>query len=327
MTMRADRLITLLMLLQTRGRMTAQALAEDLEVSERTIYRDIDALSASGVPVYAERGPGGGCALLDNYRTSLTGLTSDEVRALFMLNIPVALDKLGVSQELRSALLKLSASLPQTRRGDEERTRQRIHLDSSWWFQGQEAAPHLQTLYQAVWQDRQLHLTLRLVYGPLPNTRIERTVAPYGLVAKSSVWYLVYDRDGRMDVCRVSQVLDAQLAEASFTRRDDFDLAAFWKDWCAEFEQARPRFPVKLRLRPGVLAWLPLYLDERMRAQLPLAAVTENEPVELTLTFETLEEARGRLLALGRAAEVLEPRELRLSLADYARQIAAVYAA
>src|SRR5512136_703550 len=136
--MRADRLLSLLMLLQARGRMTAQELAAELEVSERTIYRDINALSASGVPVYAESGPGGGCALLDSYRTNLTGLDQDEVRALFMLSIPAPLDQLGVSQELRTALLKLSAALPDTRRGDEERTRQRIHLDSTWWFQPEE---------------------------------------------------------------------------------------------------------------------------------------------------------------------------------------------
>ena len=143
--MRADRLLSLLMLLQARGRMTAQELAAELEVSERTIYRDINALSASGVPVYAESGPGGGCALLDSYRTNLTGLTADEARALFMLNIPAALDQLGVTQELKAALLKLSAALPEARRRDEERIRQRIHLDSTWWFQAEEPLPHLQT--------------------------------------------------------------------------------------------------------------------------------------------------------------------------------------
>src|SRR5512147_2861952 len=152
--MRADRLLSLLMLLQARGRMTAQELARELEVSERTIYRDINALSASGVPVYAESGPGGGCALLDSYRTNLTGLTADEARALFMLSIPAPLDQLGVGQELRAALLKLSAALPSSRRPDEERARQRIHIDSLAWFQGEDPVPHLHTLQQAVWQDR-----------------------------------------------------------------------------------------------------------------------------------------------------------------------------
>ncbi len=129
--MRADRLLSLLMLLQARGRLTAKALAEKLEVSERTIYRDIDALCVAGVPIYGEAGPEGGYALLDSYRTSLTGLTEGEVRALFMLNIPAPLAELGVSQELRTAMLKLSAVLPAARRSDEERVRQRFYLDST----------------------------------------------------------------------------------------------------------------------------------------------------------------------------------------------------
>src|SRR5512136_1200151 len=154
--MRADRLLSLLMLLQTRGRMTAQALARELEVSERTIYRDIDALSATGVPVYADRGPNGGCSLLDNYRTTLTGLTPDEVRALFMISIPAPLDALGVSPELKTARLKLLAALPGARRQDERLARERIYLDSTWWSLPDEPAPHLQALHQAVWQSQRL---------------------------------------------------------------------------------------------------------------------------------------------------------------------------
>lgn len=145
--MRADRLLSLLMLLQIRGRMTARELAKELEVSERTIYRDIDALSIAGVPVYGEPGPEGGYALVDSYRTNLTGLTEGEVRALFMLSIPAPLADLGVSHELRAALPKLSAALPNARRRDEERVRQRFHLDSTWWRQGEERVPHLQTIH------------------------------------------------------------------------------------------------------------------------------------------------------------------------------------
>ena len=141
--MRADRLLSILMLLQARGRMTAQELAEDLEVSVRTIYRDIDALSVAGIPIYTERGPGGGCALLDSYRTTLTGLTRHEVRALFMLSIPAPLAELGVGQDLRAALLKLSAALPVAHRQDEERVRQRIHLDAVDWFHAREPVPYL----------------------------------------------------------------------------------------------------------------------------------------------------------------------------------------
>ena len=159
--MRADRLLSLLMLLQTRGQMTAQELAKELEVSERTIYRDMDALSVAGIPIYGEPGPEGGFALLNSYRTNLTGLTEGEVRALFMLSIPAPLADLGVSQELRSALLKLSAALPDSHRRDEAKVRQRFHLDSTWWHQGAEQLPHLSTVHDALWQDRQLHIVYR----------------------------------------------------------------------------------------------------------------------------------------------------------------------
>ena len=139
--MRADRLLSILLLLQARGRMTAESLAAELEVCERTVYRDIDALCAAGVPVYGEPGPGGGFALLDRYRTSLTGLTADEVRALFMVSIPAPLARLGVGEHLRTALRKLAASLPESRRQDPERARQRIHLDATWWRQDDERVP------------------------------------------------------------------------------------------------------------------------------------------------------------------------------------------
>ena len=160
--MRADRLLSLLMLLQARGRLTAPKLAQELEVSERTIYRDIDALSAAGVPVYGEAGAGGGYALLDSYRTNLTGLTEGEVRALFMLSIPKPLADLGVGRELGAALRKLAAALPSARRDDEERVRQRFLLDAVGWEQVEESAPHLPTVHQAVWEDRRLHLAYRI---------------------------------------------------------------------------------------------------------------------------------------------------------------------
>ena len=185
--MRADRLLSLVMLLQTHGNLTAQALGEELEVSERTIYRDVEALSFAGIPVYAERGPGGGIALLDSYRTSLTGLNRDEVRALFMLSIPAPLDELGVTADLKAALLKLSAALPAVGRDEQIMARQRIHLDSVAWSQPEQPVPHLQIIHQAVWQDFKLQLRYDLGYFG----EIELLVDPLGLVAKTTVWYLV----------------------------------------------------------------------------------------------------------------------------------------
>jgi predicted DNA-binding transcriptional regulator YafY len=325
--MRADRLLSLLMLLQARGRMTAQELAQELEVSERTIYRDINALSASGVPVYAESGPGGGCALLDSYRTNLTGLTADEVRALFMLSIPASLDQLGVTQELKAALLKLSAALPAARRRDEERIRQRIYLDSTNWFQDADAVPHLPVIYRAVWDDRWVAISLRVQFAAFLQTQIEQVIAPYGLVAKAGVWHIIAARDDQLRVYRAADVIEARLLDETFTRRADFDLAEFWQKWCDGVEQDRPRYEVTLRLAPHFVPIAHHYLGEPVRAAIEQATPDEQGRVTIEVAFESLEEARARCLSLGYAVEVLEPQALRASIADYAEQIQKVYAA
>ena len=262
--MRADRLLALMMLLQTRGRMTAQELAEALEVSVRTIYRDIDALSAAGVPIYADPGPGGGCALLDDYRTNLTGLNEDEVRALFMLSVPAALSELGFGGELRAALLKLSAALPAERRQDAAWVRQRIYLDWTAWQPAEEPAPHLQTIQRAVWEDRKLWLAYQLEYGAY-RQRFERLVAPYGLVAKAGIWHLVCAADGRLRVYGVARLAEVQLTAEPFARPDDFDLSEFWQQWCRDDREMRARFPVTVRMSPH-LAVEPAARTARKRA-------------------------------------------------------------
>ena len=326
--MRADRLLSIMMLLQARGRMTAQVLAEELEVSVRTIYRDLDALSMAGVPVYAERGPGGGCALLDSYRTTLTGLTEDEMRALFMLSIPAALAELGVDQELKAALLKLSAALPTTRREVEERVRQRIHLDSEGWFESREAVPHLHTIQQALWQDRRL----RIIYQLRFEAQAEWVVAPYGLVAKANIWYLVCERKGTIRVYRVSRVLDARIVDEICERPPGFDLSAFWHDWCTVIEENRPTYHVTVRVSPELVQWLPYYWGQTISEALTRSAdrVSVSQPdgegwVTLTLPFESLEDARDRILGWGRAIEVLAPIALRRSVMDHAEQIVRLY--
>jgi len=325
--MRADRLLSLLMLLQARGRLTAGQLAEELEVSVRTVYRDLDALSAAGVPVYAERGPGGGCALVDGYRTSLTGLTADEVRALFMLSVPAALDDLGVSGELRAAMRKLAAALPPAQRGDDERVRGRIHLDWAGRDRTGSAtpqAPHLQAMQAAVWEDRCLSITYRAQVGP-HMVEFERVVEPYGLVAKAGDWRLVACADGAMQVYRVSQVTGAKPRAERFSRRADFDLAAFWRAWCAEQEQNRPSFSATVRVAPALAPYLPFYFGDAIRDMLASAPRSGDGWVTLSLAFERFEEARERLLGFGAAVEVLAPLALRLSVIDFARQIVAHY--
>jgi predicted DNA-binding transcriptional regulator YafY len=319
--MRADRLLALLMLLQTRGRMTAQALATELEVSERTIYRDVDALSAAGVPIYGEAGLDGGYALLDSYRTNLTGLSAGEVRALFMLSIPAPFADLGVSRELKSALLKLTAALPAARRPDEEHVRQRFYLDSAGWQRDEEAVPHLKTIHQAVWENRKLHLTVRAF-----AIQVQKLVDPYGLVVKAGAWYLVCAAHGQIRVHRVSYLLDARLADETFERPADFDLAAYWQASCVEREQNRATFIARVRVAPDFVPVLPRYFSNSIRDKIANAGAPDADGwITLELTFESFEAARDHLLAFGRGVEVIEPYPLRRSVLDFAEQIVALY--
>lgn len=320
--MRADRLLSLLMLIQSRGQMTAQELADELEVSERTIYRDITALSASGVPIYASRGPGGGVRLIDEYRTTLTGLTPDETRALFMMSIPAPLMQLGMGEKFKGALLKLSASLPERQRADESRTRQRILLDSSWWFQAEQQVPCLQTIQQALWQDRRLRIKVRWEFF---NTEFEQDAEPYGLVAKANICYLVYGCGGTPKVRRVSEIVEAELTPEGFTRPPEFELEAFWREWCRRYE-SQPPFCARVRVAPEALPMLAEYMGDRARGHLAQQHVPDADGwVTLDLPFESFITARTRLLGLGRAVEVLEPESLRTSLIDFAEQIVGFY--
>jgi predicted DNA-binding transcriptional regulator YafY len=321
MMMRADRLLSILMILQARGRVTARELAQELEVSERTIYRDIDALSVAGVPVYGEPGRDGGYALLDSYRTDLTGLTEGEAHALFMLGIPAPLADLGISQELKAALLKLSAALPEARRRDHEWMRQRVHLDSTWWHQGEEPVPHLRTIQQAVWQDRRLSLT----YRPLFNLEMEQLVDPYGLVAKAGTWHLVCGAKGRVRVHRVSFLSDVRITDEVFERPPDFDLAAFWEGWCVEYEGWRSVYSVTVRIAPVFAPELPRYFGTRIREKMAQATPDENGWIAIDLSFESFEAARDRLISFGRGVEVIEPQALRRSVLDVAEQVVALY--
>lgn len=320
--MRADRLLSILMLLQVHGRLTAQDLADELEVSVRTIYRDIDALSITGVPIYCERGPGGGCELLESYRTNLTGLTENEVRALFMLSIPAPLGELGVINDLKSALLKLSAALPEYQRGDETLIRKRIHLDSISWESTSESVPCMGTIQAALWKNRRL----KIVYHSSFDTYLQMTVDPYGLVAKTNIWYLVCKRQDHMRVLRVTRVHEAHELEESFVIPAKFDLTSFWEKWCVAVEGNRPQFETTVRVSPDLFPRLPKIFGERVHA-----ASEKGHPPDgsdwtvLKLTFESLNAARDQLLSFGSAVEVLAPIALRRSISDYAEQILSLY--
>lgn len=321
--MRADRLLSLLMLLQTRGRMTAEELAEELEVSVRTIYRDMDALSASGVPIYADRGHGGGIALLDNYRTTLTGFTEDEIRTLFLMSIPAPLDDLGLSQDFRSALLKLNASVPSYYNGSAESSRQRIHIDlEPWGDRSIEPVPFLQVLLQAVREDRMINLRYKMPYGH----QMEGETAPYGLVAKAGAWYVLVKWKGQIRPIRLSRILSVEVLGETFERPDDFDLQAFWKDWMrATIEASRYEYRVTARIAPSQLPNLPNYFGNEIESQAKIAVPDEDGWITISLPFEHFFAARDYFLGRGGAAEVISPEPLRLSVIDFARQVLRKY--
>jgi predicted DNA-binding transcriptional regulator YafY len=324
--MRADRLLSILMLLQSKGRQTAAELAAVLEVSERTIYRDVTALGISGVPVYTEPGPGGGISLIESYRSDLTGLTTDEVQALFMFSIPSPLMDLGYDQKLKGALRKLSAALPATLRGDEQRVRQRIHIDNDLWEETTEVLPHLLMVQQAVWDDRVLDIAYQSYLGSRVGP-LAATIEPLGLVAKAGVWYVVGNREDHIMVLEVERLLQVGMRGQRFERQSDFDLVTFWQGWCAENQDGRSLFRVTVRIVPELLPEMQGLLGDVAGTQSGM--MEEAGPdgrIRMSLWFTSFEEARGRLLGYGRALEVVEPLALRLSVADYARQIVDVYA-
>lgn len=319
--MRSDRLLSLMMLLQNRRHMTAEELADELEVSKRTIYRDIDALSVIGVPVYANGGPGGGYALLDGYRTTLTGLNKSEIQALFMLTLPGPASDLGVSQQLKTAILKLTSSFADDHNEHANYLRQRLHLDATKWFQTNEPVPHLKTLQEAVWTDHQLVLSYRRSNG----TVSERTISPYALVAKASVWYLVAATEQGTRVYRVSRIEALQITQTHFTRPQDFDLAEFWVGWMTNYKTSLPKYPVTLRISPDLAPILPSILGNNARALVEQAQTDSEGWRIINYSFEKMEEAQAYILGMGASVDVIAPEELRVNVLKIATEVVAHY--
>lgn len=326
--MRADRLLSILLFLQARGRMTAPGLAEELGVSLRTVYRDVDALSAAGVPVYAERGPAGGYRLLDGYRTRLTGLTrltNEEAESLLLAGLRGPAADLGLGAVLATAELKLLAALPVELRERAELVRGRFHLDTPGWFQEIEPAPQLAALAEAVWQQRLVRLRYRRA-GRL-GKEVERTLAPLGLVLKAGAWYLVGRAAAQPRTYRVSRVLELCVLEERFERPAGFDLAAFWQEWSRRYERSVYRAEAVVRLSPRGLTQAPFLLAPAVAR----AAQETAEPPDAdgwrraVLPIESIEHARGDLLRLGAELEVLEPAELRERMAQTARALGELY--
>ncbi|MFG1924893.1 helix-turn-helix transcriptional regulator [Cryptosporangium sp. NPDC048952] len=316
--MRADRLLSLLLLVQTRGRMTAQELADELEVSVRTVYRDVDALSAAGVPLYADRGPAGGYQLVDGYRTKLTGLTVDQAESLFLVGMPGPAAALGLGTELAAAELKLLAALPAELRTRAERMRERFHLDAPGWFREAESVPHLGALAEAVWNQRRIRARYRRWKVPRD---VEREWDPLGVVLKAGVWYFVARRadDGEVRAYKVSHLLDVEVLAEQFERPPGFELAGYWDEWTRRFEQSLIRGEAHVRISPPGLDRLQHLLGGPGMVQ---AARENAEPpdadgwVRTRIPVEHIRKAHGDFLALGVDVEVLGPPELRTMIAE-----------
>jgi predicted DNA-binding transcriptional regulator YafY len=320
--MRASRLVSMLLLLQARGRLTAEQLATELEVSARTIYRDLEALSAAGVPVYAEPGRHGGIQLIDGYRTRLTGLTTKEAEALFAAGVPGPVGDLGLGTVLGAARLKLLAALPDDLAERASLAAQRFHVDAPGWFRSSRQEPHLATLATAVWEDRRVDILYR---HPGDGPPASRSLDPLGLVCKAGTWYLVARRDGELRTYRVSRVGELTVRDERFTRPPDFDLARFWTDAVADFEAAMPTVEVLADVSPDTLGPLEDTIRDGGGAIVEQSAGPRGR-TRCRLAFDSLDEAFGDLVRLGAGIEVREPAALRSRLAETASAVAAVYA-
>lgn len=320
--MRADRLLAMVLLLQTRGRVSAPELARELEVSERTVHRDVEALSAAGVPVYTERGRLGGVALLPGYRTDVTGLTGDEARALFAFGGRGAPDD---DAALRSALRKLLAALPAARRPEVQRAGERVVVDPTGWRREPDDVPALAAVREAVWADRRLRLRYRTSEAPVARSY---TVDPYGLLAKAGVWYLIAAHRGRPRLFRVGRVERAEQTGEAAERPADLDLDALWRRLRGDLETAAAPVPVVLRVRRGRTAMLLRIAAAQLAGPPGEPEHDEGRPGwdRVALPFRAVGAARAVLLGFGGDVEVLDPPEVVIDVVETARAVLARYA-
>ncbi|HEY2870515.1 MAG TPA: YafY family protein [Reyranella sp.] len=313
--MRASRLLSILLMLQTRGRLTAESLAGTFEVSVRTVYRDIEQLSAAGVPVYADRGPGGGFQLLDGFRTKLTGLTENEAETLFLSGLPGPATQLGLADQLLSAQLKLSAALPERSRTSAQKMAQRFHLDPVGWFKSPDQARLLPTLAHAVWTETVVEIGYRRA-----QSTVTRRIHPLGLVLKAGNWYVVAERSGERRTYRVSNIEALTPTGDGFTRPKDFDLVRFWTESSRAFEVGLYREQAVLRASPRAMMRLERLGATVMDAARETAEAPDDEGwVRVTIPIESIDQAAIDLLMLGTEAEILKPRDLRRRIATAAR--------
>jgi predicted DNA-binding transcriptional regulator YafY len=322
--MRASRLVSIILLLQARGRMTAEQLSAELEVSVRTIYRDVSSLHSAGIPLYGDAGPAGGYRLLDGYRTRLTGMTAAEVEALALAAIPGPATELGLGGLLAAAQLKLDAALPAELRARAVLVRERFHLDAPGWYYDGDSAPQLRAAAEAVWRQRRIEIRYRRWRAP---TDVTRCLEPHGIVLKAGKWYLVARGQGGMRTYRVSQILELTELADHFERAAGFRLAAYWAEGIAEFRAGLHQGEAAIRLSPaGRERIADLYDSEVAHAVDATAGQPDRDGwITATVPIESLQNAETEFLRLGADIEIVAPAELRARMSAVAQSLAAIY--
>jgi predicted DNA-binding transcriptional regulator YafY len=319
--MRASRLLTIMMLLQTRGRMSAEALSEELEVSVRTVYRDIDQLSASGVPVYADIGRNGGFALLDGWKTKLTGLTAPESQALFLSGLPGPAAEMGLGAEVQQAELKLLAALPADWQHEAKRISSRFHLDPAGWFQPGYVHAHLKAVADAVWAERRLSVRYE------SWTKVtDRVLEPYGLVLKGGIWYVVARSGEDVRTFRLSGIQALIALDETFARPKAFDLPAYWAASTEQFERDIYIGTAQVRATSRGIVRLK-GISQTVKSAIEAAEIVPDAEgwATLTIPIEEIGWATREMTKAGAEVEVLAPAELRERVADVARKMAELY--
>ncbi|MBI9052123.1 MAG: WYL domain-containing protein [Anaerolineaceae bacterium] len=316
--MRADRLISILICLKRRKKVTARELASLLEVCERTIYRDIVAMSTAGIPIYTEKGPGGGIAMVDTFQADLVNMTEEEIQALGMLSIPQEFERLGLAEHLRSALQKLNVMQGTVSKA----SRKAIYFDPSGWKNTGAGQSILQNMLDAVQQGRKCWVRYRYI-REMVN---ESVVNILGLVTKEYNWYVVWQMAGKISVRDFSSIIDVRVLEEPAERVENFDLQDFWQAWCQKSLQERGQYEVRLKVaKHALLLFNQIFSEQSLLHSEDFYNESLPDWLETELHFSSMDEARYRLLGLGAAVEVLAPKVLQRTIVDYAEQVCHIY--
>lgn len=318
--MRASRLLSILTTLQAKGHVTAQALAAECEVSLRTIYRDVDALSAAGIPIYSVQGSSGGYRLLDGYRVRLNGMSSTEAEALFLAGLTREAADLGLGAVAASARTKLLAALPEEMRSGAMRAR--FHFDAPAWFAEAETLDHLPAVADAVWNQR----PIRMHYQSRKADK-ERRVEPLGIVLKGGVWYLIAQIDNAARTFRISRIREMEVLDERFEYPKAFNLEAYWAESIRRYEVDLHPNRAEIRLSPWGIDMMEELLPPYVRTG---AAVSEEADARgwrrVALSVGSMDHAAMEILRFGADAEVVGPPELRAKMAEIVGTLANVYA-